>query len=584
MKSSASSYMTRTGRPGGQKSRRVLGQADVARRAGFLRGRVLHHMLAAAVCVLAPLLGDAADDQAAVVAVMDFRPADATNRTGGWSAGLEDLFEIELQKQGVTTFERRSVRLLLGERRVWRDQLLAPELIKAGGLPHVRYLIGGEVRLAPDGGIAIDAQVVDARNGTSAGMFSETAPDRSRRMLLLSALARRVAAGVATHAGRPPAAAQAPCLTWLPEASRHFFAGMEAYAAGSAADAAAHFRLARMEDDTARLAWLWEARAYQRLGVPELAEVIIERKGLSEQLALPQALAGATNIVAVLTGRGVSAACKAAFVEELRKDARFVLFDPAWMGLPAAEADLQLSGEMAAPLNERSIWLAVDSVLSFQRMAEPGSAPSLLAAQRDVLSGRPIREVRSPLVGDPTPAGCAQLARLFLASTPPAAGDQPIRSEPVASGQNTPMADDDRETVLVKALRHLARDPDDPHRLIAAADAFYPWASGWTQYRGKEDFALEWYQQQRLLDRAIRVLSAADSPTNAAYDLASALWRKRAAHLSSLAHAPRRLPREGAAGRRVRTAAAQVPRFHRGPGRAGRAAGSGRSGAALAAG
>lgn len=489
----------------------------------------LLRLLIAATCTLAPLLCRAVDDQAAAVAVMDFRPADATNRAAGWSAGLEDLFEIELQKQGVATFERRSVRLLLGERRVWRDQLVAPELIKAGGLPHVRYLISGEVRGSTDGGITIDAQVVDARNGTSAGTFAETAPDRSRRMVMLSALARRIAEGVAAHERRPPAAAQAPCLTWLPEASRHFFAGMQAYAAGDAADAAAHFRLARIEDDTARLAWLWEARAYQRLGVPELAEVIIERKGLSAQLALPQTLGGATNIVAVLAGRSLSAACKAAFIEEVRKDARFVLFDPAWMGLPAAEADLQLSGEMAAPLNERSIWLAVDSVLSFQRMAESGSAPSLLAAQRDVLSGRPIREVQLPLAGEPTPEVCAQLARHFLASAPPAAGDQPARTGPGAGGQDTPMADDARETVLVKALRHLARDPNDPQRLIAAADAFHPWARGWTQYRGKEDFALEWYQQQKLLDRAIRVLSAAGSPTNAAYDLASALWRKRAA-------------------------------------------------------
>jgi hypothetical protein len=207
-------------------------------------------------------------------------------------------------------------------------------------------------------------------------------------------------------------------------------------------------------------------------------------------------------VVAVVAGAPVSAAARAAFVQALAQTGQFELFDPASIGATAGEIDLQLTGQMAAPLNDRSVWLVVDDLVY---LGAPDES-TLVARQQNLLSGEIRQQVKIPAGNNPEADGTA-LAQAFLKkkkmvveSVP---GQESISQLPEPTRQDPP------EAAFAKALRLAAANPQSARLGIGLAD-FY---TGNTR--------------TMLLENAVSIIATNRQTPDAAFWLASALWRER---------------------------------------------------------
>jgi hypothetical protein len=213
-------------------------------------------------------------------------------------------------------------------------------------------------------------------------------------------------------------------------------------------------------------------------------------------------------VVAVIAPENIPAAGRAAFVNALARSGRFEMFEPQAIGATTREIDLQLTGQMAAPLNERSVWLVVDSMV-FLEMADG----ELRARQNDLLSGRPVRQVAIRADGTEE-QGFIHLAREFLeAPLHEESNPSPVIAENIVV---EPEPGDRSEVVFGKVLRLVKAQPNQARGWIALADAYGDWA------------ARNW-----ALDKAIAAIDRERNQPDAPYLLASALWRKR--HLNRYA-------------------------------------------------
>jgi hypothetical protein len=289
-------------------------------------------------------------------------------------------------------------------------------------------------------------------------------------------------------------------LTWLPEAALPFFRGLEYYARGDYPLAAGWFRTASGKDPRFDQARLWEARAFRQFGFPELAEFALAatRKGAG----IGRTSSAELPVVTVIAPEDVSVANRAAFVNALARSGRFEMFEPQAIGATAREMDLQLTGQMAAPLNERSVWLVVDSMV-FLEMADG----KLRARQSDLLSGRLLRQATVPANGGGE-QDFVRLAADFLKVSEA----EDARPAVALADENivAPQAGDRAEVVFGKVLRLAKAHPD-----LAR-----PWI-------GVADFYGDWTPRMLLLDRAIATIEADPTQPDAPFLLTSALWRKR---------------------------------------------------------
>jgi tetratricopeptide (TPR) repeat protein len=210
-------------------------------------------------------------------------------------------------------------------------------------------------------------------------------------------------------------------------------------------------------------------------------------------------------VVAVIASEGIPASGRAAFVQRLKQSGEFSLIDPASIAATTRETDLQLTGEMAAPLNGRSVWLAVDSVVVLS--AGDGT---LHARQCDVLSGEPMRQARIPIPGAPDDSAFDTLAGAFLQSQPVEKFRPPTQAGVLAQELSEPDSRDTAESAFAKTLRLVKGNTNIARYWVALSDCYG-----------------EWDSKMWLLDQAVNAVERDKAQPDAPFWLGSALWRKR---------------------------------------------------------
>jgi hypothetical protein len=102
------------------------------------------------------------------VAVLDFKVENPTPNAGERVAGLEDFFEVALQKQDVPVLERRNIRLVLSERALHSSGLLSVETLSEAKLPPVDYFVSGSVAFPGASDFTLTISIIRADKATVA--------------------------------------------------------------------------------------------------------------------------------------------------------------------------------------------------------------------------------------------------------------------------------------------------------------------------------------------------------------------------------------------------------------------------------
>ena len=437
------------------------------------------------------------------LAVLDFTAENLSGEGGDWTVGLADYVELALQQEGVPTLERRQIRLILGERDLQTRFPSAAEAWQMARLPAVAYFVSGNVsRIAPDR-FALTISVIQAGTATVKAALTKRGAYPADWLPAIQSLARDVSAQVRTQAPSQRARSEVESLTWLPEAALPFFKGLEYYSRGDYARAIPYFRNAAGKAGQFDQARLWEARASRQIGFGALAE-FAARPVLRKPVAATNSDAK-LPVVAVIASEGIPAAGQGAFVQRLKQSGEFTLFDPASIAATTRETDLQLTGEMAAPLNGRSVWLAVDSVVVLS--AGDGT---LRARQCDVLSGEPMRQARIPIPSAPDDSAFDTLAGAFLQTQPAEKVRPPAQADVLPQELPEPDSHDTAESAFAKTVRLVNAHTNSARYWVALADCYG-----------------EWDSKMWLLDQAVNAVERDKAQPDAPFWLASALWRKR---------------------------------------------------------
>lgn len=310
-------------------------------------------------------------------------------------------------------------------------------------------------------------------------------------------------------------------ITWMPEASLWFFQGLDCYASGHAAQAVIAFRQARRWDEQFRLAWLWEARSYQRLGLAAQAQRVLEAAHLSEK---PISKAGRDPVFAVVAGNGITPEEKQELERALSGNGGLAVLDPRWIGSSAREVDLQLTGQMTARTTAGNVWLMVDHLIFLEKTS--GANSKYQARQQNALTGK-VENRAETGVGTNS---LDQLAQRLLAQSRRVSGvaekipDAPKNSRAVFS-----LPVNSGEVELARCLDRVARQPADARALLAAADACQTWESEliFNPANDQRERGVEWRVREEFLNQAIAAIRRNPSQKDASFLLASALWRQR---------------------------------------------------------
>lgn len=452
-------------------------------------------LLATTLLLAAPL---ALRAQTPHVAVLDFRQE--TPVAYEHSAGLEDFFEIALQKRDVPVLERRNIRLVLAERNL-NGGLLSADTLSQAKLPSVNYFINGQVAFPNDREFTLTLSIIRADRSTVESAITRRGYYPGDWLASIEALAGDVASRL--HLPKQLNAAQRSqfeAMTWLPEAALPFFKGLEFYGHGDFAGSVPWFRDSYGKDKHFDMARQWEARAYRKLDLPQLANVWSS----VATNATARAANSKRTVAAVVASEKIPASARAAFVQALAQKEELELFDPASIGATAREVDLQLTGQMETPLNERSVWLVVDDMIYI----DVPETQTLVARQQNLLSGKTIKQakIKAAAADD---VNCAALAAALLAGEKSASvadpGTNGLQSMP-EPGRMEPA-----ETGLPKALRIAQAHPESAKCWVGLADA----------YGGDRPF------KSVCLDQAIGAIERNREQPDAVFWLTSALWRKR---------------------------------------------------------
>jgi len=453
------------------------------------------------VLVLCPdLLWAVGGQTAGSVAVLDFQVEKPATPMDERVAGLEDFFEVALQKQDVPVLERRNIRLVLAERDLQAGGLLSVETLSEAKLPAVDCFVSGSVAFPGAGEFALTISINRADKATVEFTVTQHGTYPDGWLPAIESLAKEVNQRLQLPKTERPERSEFEMMTWLPEAAWPFFKGLDDYSRGDYASAVPWFRDSYGKDKHFNLARSWEARAYWKLNLLQLAETL-SGAGTNNSRARADLK---RPVVAVVAGEKISAAGRAAFVEALTHADRFELFEPASIGATAREIDLQLTGEMAAPLNDRSVWLVVDDLIYL----DAPDFNTLAVRQQNLLSGEVLRQAKIR-TANADENSCAALAKAFLddKSEAPAQYDGAI--SPGQFDLPEPTRQDQPEVAFAKALRLAAANPQSARLWIGLAD-FYSDAT-----------------RKMLLEKAVSVIETNRQSPDEAFWLASALWRER---------------------------------------------------------
>lgn len=433
------------------------------------------------------------------VAVLDFTMENPAADTGDWTAGVADYVELALEKQNIPALERRNIRLVLGERDLQAHALLSATTLSQARLPPVNFFVSGNVDRPAANEFVITISIIRADSATVESSLTRRGTYPADWLPAIESLAKEAGARLQIAKPEQPKRSEFEMMTWLPEAALPFFKGLEYYGRGDFASAAPWFRHSYEKDKHFDIARHWEARAYTKLNLFSLAEALSDGKTndtrVTSDLKRP--------VTAIVASGKISTAGRAAFLQALAQSGQFELFDPASIGATAREIDLQLTGQMAAPLDGRSVWLVVDDLI-FLDAPEKGS---LVARQQNLISGELQQQVKVE-TSDPDEAGCAALAKAFLQNKKPATESSP--GEESLSQPPEPSRQDQPEVALAKTLRLVQAAPDDARRWVGLADCY-----------GDRGF------KALLLNEAVNAIDRNRKQPEAAFWLASALWRKR---------------------------------------------------------
>jgi hypothetical protein len=436
------------------------------------------------------------------VAVLDFTLEKPTTEAVDWAVGLSDFVELALQRNDVPILERRQIRLILGERDLQAQGALAADTMRAAKIPAVEYFIGGSVSRGATNEFVLTFSIIRADTATVEAVLTRRGVYPEDWLPAIELLAKEAGTRLQVVKPEPAARSEFETLTWLPEAALPFFKGLEHYARGDVAGAVPWFRHAYERDQHFDMARRWEARAYAQLGLSGLADAVLPSGGKTNGL---RAAAGVKRpVVAVVAAEMISAAGRATFMQTLTQSGQFDLFEPASIGATAREIDLQLTGQMAAPLNERSVWLVVDDLIYLDAL----DSETLAVRQQNLLSGEVRRQAKLS-ASNADEKSCAALAEAFLEGKSESSARNNVTDLTGQTDLPEPTRQDSGEIAMTKVLRLAAANPQSARLWIGLAD-FY---SGETR--------------KLLLERTVSAIETNRQTSDAAFWLASALWRER---------------------------------------------------------
>ncbi len=436
---------------------------------------------------------------ASSLAVLDFKVENPSAVAGERVAGLEDFFEVALQKQDMPVLERRNIRLILAERAWHNGGMLSAETLSQAKLPAVDYFLDGTVAFPSAGEFTLTISIIRSDKSTVEASLIRRGNYPEDWLPAIESLAKETGQKLQLPKRPISERSEFEMMTWLPEAALPFFKGLDYFSRGDYAAAVPWFRHSYEKDRHFDLARHWEARAYEKSGLPQLAKAVAAR----DTNAATDAKGLKRLVVAVVASDNVPAAGRAAFVQALANDGQFELFDPAAIGATAREIDLQLTGQMATPINERSVWLVVDDLIYL----DAPEAETITARQQNLLSGETVRQARAQMAGGDEKSFTA-LVRSFLKNRTEATAVSSANEDPQARPE--PARTEPADSAFPKALRLVQTEPDSARRWIGLADYYADY-----QFKGI------------CLDEAIKAIGRKREQPDAAFWLASALWRKR---------------------------------------------------------
>jgi hypothetical protein len=440
------------------------------------------------------------DNLSNAVAVLDFTVENPAADTGDWTVGVADYVEMALEKQNVPVLERRNIRLVLGERDLQTQGLLSATTLSQAKLPPVNFFISGNIDRPDPNEFVITISIIRADKATVEASLTRRGAYPEDWLPAIESLAKEVGEHLQILKPQQPNRSEFEMMTWLPEAALSFFKGLEYYGRGDYASAVPWFRQSYEKDKHFELARQWEARAYTKLNLLELAEALSDGKTnetrITSDLKRP--------VAAVVASEKISAAGRASFLQALAESGQFELFDPASIGATAREIDLQLTGQMAAPLAGRSVWLVVDDLIYL----DAPDSETLTVRQQNLLSGEIQRQVkiRASKSDENFYSG---LAKTFLESKPAVSVQKIGAGKMDPSDLPEPTRQDSGEVAMAKALRLAVANPQSARLWIGLADF----------YQGET--------RKMLLENAVSDIEINHQSPDAAFWLASALWRER---------------------------------------------------------
>lgn len=449
------------------------------------------------------------------VAVLD------SPETGAMSAGLTDFIEAGLQREGVPTFDRRYVQLWLAERNLGRSGIIDLKTLQQARLPGMEFLVRGEAQAIGTNRFALTLEAVRASDAVITAAFHQEGKYPQDWLPALERLIGEM--GVKLRETQTASGKVSPghAITWMPEASLWFFRGLDSIANGDAAQAVVAFRQARRWDEQFRLAWLWEGRSYQRLGLAAQARRVLEAAHLSEK---PIGKAGRDPVFAVVAGSGITPDEKQELERALAGSGGLAVLDPRWIGASAREVDLQLTGQMIARTTAGNVWLMVDHLVFLEKT--DGANPKYQARQQNVLTGKMEKQAEANVATN----SLEQLAQKLLAQSHHVSGVAEKTPEaPKDSRATFSLPVNPAEAELARCLERAGQNPTDVRALLAAADACQVWESEliFNPANDQRERGVESRVREEFLNQAIAAIRRNPSQKDASFLLASALWRQR---------------------------------------------------------
>jgi tetratricopeptide (TPR) repeat protein len=334
----------------------------------------------------------------ATVAVLDFE-ATGPEPANDYAFGMADLFNLELQRHGVATLERREIRYVISEQQLMASGLVEPTDVIRRALPWVTYLVKGQVSRSENGQFTMAVSLVEARTAHEICSVTAAGEYPKEMAAAVSRLAEQVVSKLAVR-GTAPKHAGPEGFATMPETALLYYKGIEHCLAGRPEYGVQYFRAAVQGDSSFVLARVWTMRAYGMLGLPAHEAVAREELLRSPHgaaiLAKIRRAAGDKGdrfVVAVAASNCFTPQCQSLldlFKEGIRAGGRIEVFSPDWINPLAAEADLRLTElfEHRDELTEAQ-WAWTDAVALFAVGNEPAPAKGTVKiAVLEPLSGQ----------------------------------------------------------------------------------------------------------------------------------------------------------------------------------------------------